>query len=70
MQEYWATRGRLKTGPHESRDAALTAFREKHPFKGPVYLAGSKGRKITTGYGSHGPFFDIRFHDAIDKSEG
>ena len=37
--QFWAVRKRKKTGPHESRESALAAFRAGFPFKGKPYEA-------------------------------
>jgi hypothetical protein len=61
--QYWAKQGRKQTGPHKSHEEALEHFRKEHPTK-------DKGRKsdIMTGYGSDGPFNDLRWHNCSDKA--
>jgi hypothetical protein len=59
--KYWATRKQKTVGPFETREAALKAFRETFPFKGPDYMAKSPKNSILTGYGEFGPYSDLRW---------
>lgn len=57
QKQYWAQRGRQKSGPHESREAAVAAFRAAFPDK----KGKPHARQIMTGYGTFGPYFDIQW---------
>lgn len=65
--EYWAKRGPKIVGPLPTREEALAAFREKHPFRHPAWAASAPRHQILTGYGAGGPWFDMRWHDAIER---
>lgn len=67
--QYWAMRGKHLSGPHESREAALIAFRVAFPFKGKPYEASAPKSQIMTGYGNGGPFADLRWNDAIERRD-
>ena len=58
-KQFWAIRGKQKSGPHPSREAAADAFRAAYPV--PARKVGSKKTQIMTGYGTFGPSFDIRW---------
>ena len=63
-RQFWAQRGKSKVGPRASREEALAAFRKAFYFRGTDAAAQSKRWAIMTGYGSDGPWFDMRWHDA------
>jgi hypothetical protein len=69
MAEFWAKRTKRQVGPCATREEALRLFRETYPLtaaerrKRTGLFSGGIGR-ILTGYGSDGPWFDMRWHDA------
>ena len=64
-RQFWAKRGRNESGPHATRKAAIEAFRAAFPVS--ENKARSGGQKVMSGYGNGGPWFDIRWHDALPR---
>jgi hypothetical protein len=62
MADYWAVRGRQRSGPHPTRDAAVVAFCMQHVTREGASRAAAS---IMTGYGTFGPSFDIQWRDPI-----
>jgi hypothetical protein len=62
--KFWASRKRDIIGPFKTREAALKAFREAFPFKGPDYMAKSPKNSILTGYGEFRPHSSIQWDHA------
>lgn len=65
--KFWAKRRKRITGPHETREAAVSAFVTKYPFRGKDYEARAVKNQIMTGYGGFGPHFDLRWHTATGE---
>lgn len=61
---YWACRRRQKVGPFPTREEAVAAFVLAYPVKGPSYQQQAKANAIMTGYGSGGPWADVRWFHA------
>jgi hypothetical protein len=57
-RKYWAKRRNQISGPHPTQEAALAAFRAAYP------APPTRKNEICTGYGSDGPWFDIRWSPA------
>ena len=51
-RDYWAANGLIQVGPFETREAAAAAL-----------FAVAEVKTATTGYGTYGPSFDVRFID-------
>ena len=59
---FYARRGAIKIGPFATREAAISAFREAHPFKGPDYMASARKNDFMTGWGNGDVYFHIDWH--------
>lgn len=68
--QYWAKYRKTLIGPFETREAALGSMYDRMADKRPLpdYMARSQKHRVTTGYGTFGPDFDIRWHDAYSET--
>lgn len=62
-RKYWASKGRIKSGPVATREEAIALGRITFAKR----LERRPRDKFTTGYGENGPWFDMRFHGEKDN---
>ncbi len=56
-RKFWAKAGKDQSGPHATKEAALSAFRAAFPQIGER----NPGRLILVGYGEGGPWFSMEW---------